>query len=55
MSKVMGMSKFAFFTMATYQIWSCYVTQDASFKNFLFRSNWVVSFCLAKEEQVIAI
>ena len=29
----------ALFTMPAHQIWSCYVTQDANFENFLFCPN----------------
>ena len=41
MSTVMGIFvKFwHFFTMPAYQIWSCHVTQEANFENFLFCPN----------------
>ena len=41
MSKVLGIlvKILAFLTMPTHQIWSCHVTQEANFENFLFFPN----------------
>ena len=40
MSNVMGIFvKLGFFMMSAHQIWSCHMTQDADFENFLFFPN----------------
>ena len=40
MSKLWAfLSNFGFFTIAAHQIWSCYLTQEANFENFLFCPN----------------
>ena len=40
MSKVMGsFVKFRPFTKPTHQVWSCHVTQEANFENFLLCPN----------------
>ena len=43
MSKVMGIFvKFWLFTMPAHQIWSCHVTQEANFENFLVCPNLIL-------------
>ena len=40
----------ALFTMLTYQIWLCHLTQDANFENFLFSAN--STFDIRKSQKI---
>ena len=53
MSKVMAiLSNLALFTMPAHQIWSCHVTQEANFENFLCCPN--SKFNIIKVTKILA-